>query len=80
MGRRRRALEDAEKRVAELDREKGELERLFAAPGPYDDPEEIARQGRRMDAVNAESEAAMEAWEVATEALEGWGGIAESAP
>jgi hypothetical protein len=33
-----------------------------------------------MDAVNAESEAAMEAWEVATEALEGWGGALESAP
>ena len=80
LGRRRRALEEAEKRVAELDREKGELERLFAAPGLYDDPEEIARLGRRMDAVNAESEAAMEAWEVATEALEGWGGALESAP
>jgi len=80
LGRRKRVLTEAEKRVAELDREKAELERLFAAPGLYDDPEEIVRLGRRMDAVNAESEAAMEAWEVATEALEGWAGAAESSP
>jgi ATP-binding cassette subfamily F protein 3 len=72
LGRRKRALADAEQRVADLDRDKAELERLFAVPELYDDPDEIVRLQRQMERVNAESEAAMEAWEIAAASLEGF--------
>jgi ATP-binding cassette, subfamily F, member 3 len=72
LGRRKRAVADAEKRVADLDRERADLERQFAAPDLYDDPDEVVRLQREMDRVNAESEAAMESWELAVETLEGF--------
>ncbi|BDE05852.1 ABC transporter ATP-binding protein [Vulcanimicrobium alpinum] len=72
LGRRKRAVADAEKRVADLDRKKAELELEFAAPGLYDDPDEVVRLQREMDRVNAESGAAMEAWELAVESLDGF--------
>jgi ATP-binding cassette subfamily F protein 3 len=72
LGRRKRALADAEQRVADLDRDKAELERLFAVPELYDDPDEIVRLQRQMERVNAESEAALEAWEIAAASLEGF--------
>jgi ATP-binding cassette subfamily F protein 3 len=72
LGRRTRAVQDAEKRVAQLDREKATLEHLFAAPDLYDQPDEIVRLQRELERVNSEAEAALEAWEVATDALDGF--------
>ncbi|HEY4440895.1 MAG TPA: ABC-F family ATP-binding cassette domain-containing protein [Candidatus Elarobacter sp.] len=72
LGRRKRAVADAEKRVADLDRRKAELETLFAAPDLYDDAEEVVRLQRQLEKANAEAGAAMEAWELAVEALEGF--------
>jgi ATP-binding cassette, subfamily F, member 3 len=72
LGRRKRAVSDTEKRVAEVERKKAGLERLFAAPGLYDDPDEVVRLQRELERVNAESGAAMEAWELAVESLEGF--------
>jgi ATP-binding cassette, subfamily F, member 3 len=72
LGRRKRAVVDAEKRVADLDRKKAELETLFAAPNLYDDPEEVVRLQRELERVNAEGGAAMEAWELAVESLDGF--------
>ncbi|HTW85447.1 MAG TPA: ABC-F family ATP-binding cassette domain-containing protein [Candidatus Sulfotelmatobacter sp.] len=72
LGRRKRAVADAENRVAKLDKERAQLEARFAAPDLYDAPEAVVRLQREMDRVNAESGAAMEAWELAVEALEGF--------
>jgi ATP-binding cassette subfamily F protein 3 len=72
LGRRKRAVADAENRVAKLDKDRVALEARFAAPDLYDDPEAVVRLQREMDRVNAESGAAMEAWELAVEALEGF--------
>jgi hypothetical protein len=72
LGRRTRAVAEAEKRVARLEREKSTLEALFAAPDLYDQPDEIVRLRAELDRVNAESEAALESWEVASDALEGF--------
>ncbi len=72
LGNRKRAVIDTEKRVAEIDRKKAELEKLFAAPGLYDDPNEVVRLQRELERLNAEGGAAMEAWELAVESLEGF--------
>jgi ATPase subunit of ABC transporter with duplicated ATPase domains len=72
LGRRKRAVADAENRVAKLDKDRVALEARFAAPDLYDDPEAVVRLQREMDRVNAESGAAMEAWELAVESLEGF--------
>jgi len=72
LGARKRAVIDTEKRVAEIDRKKAELEKLFAAPGLYDDPDEVVRLQRELERLNAEGGAAMEAWELAVESLEGF--------
>jgi ATP-binding cassette subfamily F protein 3 len=72
LGNRKRAVVDTEKRVAEIDRKKAELEKLFAAPGLYDDPDEVVRLQRELERLNAEGGAAMEAWELAVESLEGF--------
>ncbi|MDB5042508.1 MAG: ybiT [Candidatus Eremiobacteraeota bacterium] len=72
LGNRKRAVIDTEKRVAEIDRKKAELEKLFAAPGLYDDPDEVVRLQRELERLNAEGGAAMEAWELAVESLEGF--------
>jgi ATP-binding cassette subfamily F protein 3 len=73
LGRRKRAVADAENRVAKLDKDRVALEARFAAPDLYDDPDAVVRLQREMDRLNAESGAAMEAWELAVEALESWG-------
>jgi ATP-binding cassette, subfamily F, member 3 len=72
LGNRKRAVIDTEKRVVEIDRKKAELEKLFAAPGLYDDPDEVVRLQRELERLNAEGGAAMEAWELAVESLEGF--------
>ncbi len=72
LGNRKRAVSETEKRVAEIDRKKAELEKLFAAPGLYDDPDEVVRLQRELERLNAEGGAAMEAWELAVESLEGF--------
>jgi ATP-binding cassette subfamily F protein 3 len=72
LGRRKRAVADAELRVAALDRQRTDLEARFAAPDLYDEPDAVVRLQRQMDRLNAESGAAMEAWELAVEALEGF--------
>jgi ATP-binding cassette subfamily F protein 3 len=72
LGNRKRAVIETEKRVAEIDRKKAELEKLFAAPGLYDDPDEVVRLQRDLERLNAEGGAAMEAWELAVESLEGF--------
>lgn len=69
-GRRKRAVVDAEKRVADLDAEKRDLEVRFSAPDLYDDPAAVIALQRELDRVRAESERALEAWEAATLALE----------
>jgi ATP-binding cassette subfamily F protein 3 len=72
LGRRKRAVADAESRVAMLDRARADLEARFTAPDLYDDPDAVVSLQREMDRLNAESGAAMEAWELAVEALEGF--------
>src|SRR5579875_1758695 len=68
--RKRRAVNDAEKRVAALEARRAELQTAFAAPDLYDDPERVVALQRELDANRAELEAAMSAWERAAEALE----------
>ena len=55
-----------------LDRARADLEARFTAPDLYDDPDAVVSLQREMDRLNAESGAAMEAWELAVEALEGF--------
>jgi ATP-binding cassette, subfamily F, member 3 len=69
-GRRKRAVADAEKRVADLDAEKAKLEARFAAPDLYDDPAAVITLQLELDRVRLESERALEAWESATNALD----------
>jgi ATP-binding cassette subfamily F protein 3 len=70
-GRRKRAVADAEKRVADLDAEKARLEARFAASDLYADPSAVITLQLELDRVRLESERALEAWERATAALEG---------
>jgi ATP-binding cassette subfamily F protein 3 len=70
LGRRKRAVLEAEKRVADLDAEKRDLEVRFSAPGLYDDPAAVVALQLELDRVIAASERALAAWEAATLALE----------
>jgi ATP-binding cassette subfamily F protein 3 len=70
LGRRKRAVTDAEKRVADLDTERAELERRFAAPGLYDDPKAVIKLQHDLDWNKAQSAKALDAWEAAVSALE----------
>jgi ATP-binding cassette subfamily F protein 3 len=70
LGRRKRAVAEAEQRVADLEAERVELERRFAAPNIYDDPNSIVTLQRNLDRVRSESEKAMAIWERAVQALE----------
>ena len=70
LGRRKRAVADAEKRVADLDAEKGRLEARFAASDLYADPTAVITLQLDLDRVRMESERAFEAWEQATTALD----------
>jgi ATP-binding cassette subfamily F protein 3 len=69
-GRRKRAVADAEKRVADLDAEKAKLEARFAASDLYADPSAVITLQLELDRVRIESERAFEAWEAATTALD----------
>jgi ATP-binding cassette subfamily F protein 3 len=70
-GRRKRAVLDAEKRVADLDAEKAKLEAKFTKSDLYADPTAVITLQLELDRIRTESERAFEAWERATEALEG---------
>jgi ATP-binding cassette subfamily F protein 3 len=70
LGRRKRAVAEAEQRVADLEAERTELERRFTAPGVYDDPATVVTLQRELDRVRAQSEQAMTLWEHAVAALE----------
>jgi ATP-binding cassette subfamily F protein 3 len=69
-GRRARAVEAAERRVADLDRRRAEIELLFTQPELYDDPETIVELQRDLERVRVESESAYEEWETAVRAAE----------
>ena len=69
-GRRKRAVLEAEKRVADLDAERAELEARFTAADLYEDPAAVVTLQREFERVRSESERALEAWEAATVALE----------
>jgi ATP-binding cassette subfamily F protein 3 len=69
-GRRKRAVLDAEKRVASLDAEKARLEARFTASDLYVDLSAVITLQLELDRVRLESERAFEAWEQATNALE----------
>ncbi|MBV8298801.1 MAG: ABC-F family ATP-binding cassette domain-containing protein [Candidatus Eremiobacteraeota bacterium] len=69
-GRRKRAVADAESRVAQLDRERAALEAEFAAHGTYDDPQRVVDLQHELERLRAASEEAMAAWEAAVESLE----------
>ena len=69
-GRRKRAVADAEKRVADLDAEKAKLEARFAGSELYADPSAVITLQLELDRVRLESERAFEGWEQATHALE----------
>jgi ATP-binding cassette subfamily F protein 3 len=68
-GRRKRAVAEAEQRVADLDAEIAELERQFTAADLYADPAAVTALQLQLDRVRVESERALEAWERAVEAL-----------
>jgi ATP-binding cassette subfamily F protein 3 len=69
-GRRKRAVADAEKRVADLDAEKAKIEARFAKADLYADPTAVITLQLELDRVRMESERAFEAWEQATTALD----------
>ncbi len=70
VGRRKRALADAEARVARLDARRKELEDEFAAHALYDDPARVVELQHEIQRVRAEADDALAAWEAAAEALE----------
>ncbi|HEX3550096.1 MAG TPA: ABC transporter C-terminal domain-containing protein, partial [Candidatus Elarobacter sp.] len=67
-GRRKRAVADAESRVAQLDRERAALEAEFTVHGTYDEPQRVVELQHALERNRAESEDAMAAWERAVEA------------
>jgi len=69
-GRRTRAVEAAERRVADLDRQRAEIELLFTQPELYDDPATIVELQRDLERVRSESERAFAAWEAAVREAE----------
>src|SRR5450631_43266 len=70
LGRRKRAVAEAEQRVADLEAQRAELERRFTAPNVYDDPDTVVTLQRDLDRVRGESDKAMALWERAVHALE----------
>jgi ATP-binding cassette subfamily F protein 3 len=70
LGRRKRAVAEAEQRVADLEAERAELERRFTASDVYDDPNTVVMLQRDLDRVRVRSEEAMAIWERAVRALE----------
>jgi len=72
-GRRKRAVDEAEKRVADLDAEKGRLEAQFTASDLYEDPTAVTALQLELERVRGESERALAAWELAVAALDALG-------
>jgi ATP-binding cassette subfamily F protein 3 len=72
-GRRKRAVAEAEKRVADLDAERAELEVRFTAADLYNDPSAVVALQHELDRVRAALDDAMTAWETASSALEAAG-------
>ncbi len=70
--RRKRAVTAAEKRVADLEAERAELERQFAAPDLYDDSARVIRLTHELERVRKASEAALDAWLSASDAWEAY--------
>ena len=70
LGRRKRAVAEAEQRAADLDAQRTELERRFTASDVYDDPDTVVTLQRNLDRVRAESDKAMALWERAVQALD----------
>jgi ATP-binding cassette subfamily F protein 3 len=70
VGRQKRAVAEAEQRVADLEAQRTELERRFAAPNVYDDPNTVVTLQRDLDRVRGESDKAMALWERAIQALD----------
>ena len=70
VGRRKRAVSEAEQRVTNLEAQRAEIERRFAAPNVYDDPFTVVTLQRDLDRIRTESEQAMTLWERAVQALE----------
>jgi ATP-binding cassette, subfamily F, member 3 len=71
LGRRKRALADAERRVADLDAERAAIEARFAAPDIYDDAAMVVHLQLALERVRSESERALATWEEALSAFEG---------
>jgi ATP-binding cassette subfamily F protein 3 len=71
--RRKRAVSDAESRVARLDTERKRLEEEFSVSTLYDDPQRVVELQLALERTRAEIETAMTAWEAAVEALEAGG-------
>ena len=69
----RRAVTDAEQRVARLDQRRRDLELEFAAPDLYDDPQRVVDLQHALDANRSDAEAALADWERAVLALEARG-------
>jgi len=69
-GRRKRAVADAEKRVADLDAERALLEAQFTASELYDDPQRVVELQHALERNRAESGAAMATWEQALGAFD----------
>jgi ATP-binding cassette subfamily F protein 3 len=69
-GRRKRAVADAESRVAKLDKERARLEVEFAAPDLYDNPKRVVELVHALERVKEQSAQAMAAWEAASHAAE----------
>jgi ATP-binding cassette subfamily F protein 3 len=69
-GRRKRAVSDAEARVAKLDAERKRLEDQFTASELYDDPQRVVELQHSLERVRAEIETAMTEWEAAVEAFD----------
>jgi len=70
LGRLNREAAQAEKRVADLERLRVDLDLEFAAPDLYDDPERVVALQRRADDLRVEIERAMHFWETATARVE----------
>ncbi len=68
--RRKRAVSDAESRVARLDAERKRLEEEFGVSELYDDPQRVVELQHALERSRAEIETAMTAWEAAVAALE----------
>jgi ATP-binding cassette subfamily F protein 3 len=74
VGRLRRAVAEAEQRVADLDAAKRELEQRFTGSELYDDPAAVMALGSDLERVRRESELALGVWEAAVLAFEAAGG------